>query len=393
MIESDTLLSDPQAGRSGPDRELSILHVLRAPIGGLFRHVVDLAEGQIALGHRVGIVADSLTVDIRAAKLFEKLEPTLRNGLTLIPIDRSISFRDILIMLRISTLLKRIAPDIVHGHGAKGGAFARLAASRRGAISAYTPHGGSLLLVDGKFKTKMYLALERALLPLGGIYLFESEFSALAFENKVGKPRQISRVVHNGVAETEFSNVSVARDATDTVFIGELRAVKGARIFLEAISQLHTRGHQVTATVVGDGPERAPLEQYARESGLSPFVHFIGSISARQAMRLGHVVIVPSLAESFPYIVLEATAAGRPIVATNVGGVAEILGPLQSDLVKPGQAEPLAEKIFSKIQNPEEASIKAAILRDFVAKSFRLERMVNDVQKAYLDAIALLEDK
>lgn len=108
-------------------RALKILHVLRAPIGGLFRHVVDLVHGQIARGHRVGIVADSLAGNARSREVFSSLAPLLALGPTLTPIHRPFGPQDLSAAWHITKRVRRAAPDVIHGHGAKGGAFARLA--------------------------------------------------------------------------------------------------------------------------------------------------------------------------------------------------------------------------------------------------------------------------
>ena len=126
------------------DRRLNILHVLRAPVGGLFRHVVDLARGQAARGHRVGLIADATTGGAQAEATLAALAPAAgaraepgRHE----PADsgRATSPRCAHVARRIA----EVAADVVHGHGAKGGAYARLAAAPR-ALRVYTPHGGSL---------------------------------------------------------------------------------------------------------------------------------------------------------------------------------------------------------------------------------------------------------
>src|SRR5437763_8226279 len=122
---------------------LNILHVLRAPIGGLFRHVLDLARGQIARGHRVGLIVDASTGGVFAQASLAQLAPQLALGLTRVAMSRQLGWRDIAAARHVTRRAAEAAADVVHGHGAKGGAYARLVPSRR-AIRVYTPHGGSL---------------------------------------------------------------------------------------------------------------------------------------------------------------------------------------------------------------------------------------------------------
>src|SRR5437899_693379 len=122
---------------------LNILHVLRAPVGGLFRHVLDLARGQIARGHRVGLIVDASSGGACAQASLAQLAPELALGLSRVAMSRQLGWRDIPAARHVAHRAADVAADVVHGHGAKGGAYVRLVPSRR-AIRVYTPHGGSL---------------------------------------------------------------------------------------------------------------------------------------------------------------------------------------------------------------------------------------------------------
>src|SRR5438105_3199878 len=122
---------------------LNILHVLRAPVGGLFRHVVDLARGQSARGHRLGLIADSTTGGMDAEATFSALSPGLALGVSRIPMSRHLNSADVAAVAQVTRRAAAVTADVIHGHGAKGGAYARLAGTAS-AIRVYTPHGGSL---------------------------------------------------------------------------------------------------------------------------------------------------------------------------------------------------------------------------------------------------------
>ena len=190
---------------------INILHVFRAPVGGLFRHVVDLTKEQVARGHRVGLIADLNTGGARAEEALRKLEPALALGLTRIPMHRHAGWSDLASLSRVKQRIAESQADIVHGHGAKGGAYARLADSPTRALRVYTPHGGSLLFSYGTLAGMFYLTAERLLMRRGDLYLFESAFSADMFRRKIGRPRGLVRVVHNGVSRAEFEPIRRAR--------------------------------------------------------------------------------------------------------------------------------------------------------------------------------------
>jgi len=366
---------------------MNILHVFRAPIGGLFRHVTDLVRGQVERGHNVGIVADSLTGNVRSKEVLAGLAPLLALGLSLTPMPRQLSPLDLPATIHVSKRARKAAADVVHGHGAKGGAYARLALAGKPVVRAYTPHGGSLLLNHDTLSGKAYLAMERVLMPRGDLYLFESAFSADIFRSKVGQPSGIVRVIHNGVGVSDFTTVDAAPDAADLVFIGELRAVKGIDTLLDAIAMLRAGGQPVTATLIGDGPDAAALRAQAAHLSLDGAVKFLPAMPMREALKRGRLMVIPSRAESLPYVVLEAAAAGRPLITTRVGGIPEIYGPQADALVPAGDAAALATAIKQSLGDRVGAAARAEALRQRVAASFSLDAMVDGVLAGYLQAL------
>jgi glycosyltransferase involved in cell wall biosynthesis len=367
---------------------LNILHVLRAPVGGLFRHVVDLVRGQIARGHNVGIVADSLTGDVSTDAVLMSLMPLLALGLSRTPIPRQFGLHDFSALWHVGQRLRETRADVVHGHGAKGGAFARMAFASKPAVRAYTPHGGSLLLDHTSVSGKAYLALERLLEPRGNLYLFESAFSAEVFAAKIGKPKNLVRVVHNGVSRPEFEPIPLAADATDIIFLGELRTVKGIDVLLDAIAHLRRNGTPLTATLVGGGALDSELRAQAESLGLGRSIRFLPPMQARAAMALGRLMVIPSRAESLPYVVLEAAAAGKPLITTHVGGIPEIYGPLSPTLIPAGDPLKLAEAIARALREPEVLADTTRLVRQRVADSFSVETMVDGILAAYEQALS-----
>jgi hypothetical protein len=117
---------------------LNILHILRAPLGGLFRHVVDLVQGKATRGHRVGLIVDSTTGGARAEAALAELAPHLLLGVQRVAIGRELGPSDIHALRRVSGWIRQAAPNVLHGHGAKGAALARLTLSAPQAIRVYT---------------------------------------------------------------------------------------------------------------------------------------------------------------------------------------------------------------------------------------------------------------
>jgi glycosyltransferase involved in cell wall biosynthesis len=370
-----------------PSNPLNILHVFRAPVGGLFRHVLDLSRGQVARGHRVGFVADSTTGGAIAEKALAELAPSLALGVLRVPVGRQLGIGDATAIARVSKRIRETGAQVIHGHGAKGGAYARLSAAPRSSIRAYTPHGGSLLFRPNALLGRMYLSLEAIMTLRRSLYLFESQYSADVFRAKIGNPRGTVRVVHNGVGEADLALVEPNGDATDLIFIGELRPVKGIDILIQALRKLHDEGHPVTATIVGGGPDEQALKDLTRTLGLDAHIRFLPPRPAREAFRFGRIMVVPSRSESLPYIVLEAIGAGVPLITTAVGGIPEIYGEETNHLLPPENPQRLAQAIAAALQEPSAMRALSLRLREKVRTVFSVEQMVNGVLQAYRDAL------
>ena len=115
-----------EATASAPGESQNPAHP-RAPLGGLFRHVLDVAQGQAARGHRVGLIVDSITGGARANELLAQLAPKMALNIARVPIARQLGFGDIGALQFVAQRIASVEPDVVHGHGAKGAALARLA--------------------------------------------------------------------------------------------------------------------------------------------------------------------------------------------------------------------------------------------------------------------------
>ena len=368
-----------------------ILHVLRAPVGGLFRHVVDIARLQAAAGHAVGLFCDASTGGERAARALADLAPHLALGVTRVPMRRNPHWRDLAAVAALAALQRRTGASVLHGHGSKGGAYARLVPAPRGRdpIRAYTPHGGSFNYRPGTPIHRAYMAAEGLLTRRTDVFLFESEYVAGRYEAYVGRTDRLVRIVANGIGAPEFAPVAPSVEGCDFVYIGELREAKGVGYLLDALALLRGRdGRRLTLLVVGSGPDADALAARVRRLGLADAVTFAPPCPIREALARGRIMVVPSLAESLPYVVLEAAAAAHPLVSTDVGGIPEIFGPYRDALVTRADARALAGAMLRAHEEPEAARRdRAEALSRHVAGRFSMERMGEGVLAAYASAL------
>jgi len=363
---------------------LSIVHVLRAPVGGLFRHVRDLARTQATAGHEVGVIADAGTGGEAADAAFGELQRDCALGVHRLVMSRLPGPGDMAALRRINEVIGKLRPRVLHGHGAKGGLYARLAARRSGAKAFYTPHGGVLHYQWAHPAGALYLMTERMLLGRTDGLVFVCDFECRAFASKIGLGGRPHKVVHNGLWPQDYVPVRPAPEASDLLFIGELRHLKGVDVLIAAIAEASKRkGRQITATIVGDGPDRQALEQAAQQAGLASTVRFTGAMPARTAFALGRAMVIPSRAESFPYIVLEAMAAGLPIIASAVGGIVEALD--RECLVPPDDATALAAAIAALLDDPVAAERAAERRLEEARTRFDAAKMGAEITRFYRD--------
>jgi glycosyltransferase involved in cell wall biosynthesis len=368
---------------------LRILHAVRAPVGGIFRHILDLANGQADRGHHVGIVADSLTGGERAEQALAEIAPRLKLGVHRLAIRREPLPADVLVWAHFIRLIRRLKPDVLHGHGAKAGAFIRLKTASKDTIRVYTPHGGSLHYPLTSLKGALISRLERALMNSTDLFLFESAFARDTYQRTIGTPKGLVRTVFNGVTADEFDPIVKADDATDVVHVGEFRHIKGADLLVDAVARLRADGKPVTLTLAGDGEESENLRSQVTRLALGDAVRFIGHVKARYGFSKGSLLVVPSRGDSMPYVVIEAAAAGIPMVAANVGGIPEIFGPQHADaLFAPNIAGAMADAIEIALEDPEATQARAKSLRERIFLHFSQKAMVEGVLAGYRDAFA-----
>lgn len=381
-------------------KPLRILHVMRAPIGGLFRHVADLAGAQAERGHLVGIIADSSTGGERAETVLQALQPSLALGVTRLRMRRLPDWSDPIVAHHVAAIVNALTPDVVHGHGAKGGLYARLPAllpffpkPRLPIIRAYTPHGGSLHYDPDTLVNRLYLAVEKALERVTDLIPFESDYVERRFASTIGLANAMSLVVPNGVRPEEFEPIAPASDAAEFLYVGEWRRFKGIDTLIEALSLIRAQtGAAPRLVLVGSGPDEAPLRALAEARGVFAQLSFVPAMPARDALRLGRILIVPSRAESLPYIVLEAIAACVPIVATKVGGIPQIFGPGSGRLIESDNPSALARAMIDASDMEPAARMRLCDeLAEYVREKFSLATMADSVLRGYREAIEIAE--
>jgi glycosyltransferase involved in cell wall biosynthesis len=185
-------------------------------------------------------------------------------------------------------------------------------------------------------------------------------------------------VVHCGVEPHAYATAPPERNGTAEILsVGRLAPMKGYAVLLEALDRLLGDGEQVRLTLVGDGPDRPRLEDQARRQLPHDAVTFTGALSSEEvARRMGaaDVFCLPSFAEGVPVVLMEAMAAGLPVVATSVMGIPELVRAEAGRLVAPGRADALADALRAYIRDPAARAAAGEAGRAIVTEEFDVDR-------------------
>ncbi|MDJ0932327.1 MAG: glycosyltransferase [Breoghania sp.] len=290
---------------------LRIVHCLRAPVGGAFRHVCDLIAAQRAEGHAVGLICDASTGDDFAEMRLDRLAGETSNS-TLCAFPCATCP-----LLPISPQWHEPSQPARHAAGRAAltrrqgrhlCARARHATARLRVVKTrrfYSPHGGSLHYRRKTLSGRIYFGVESTLEHICDGLCFVSNYEAEQYAAKIHPPRIPHATVHNGLRPDELAPVTLGAEARDFLFIGEFRDLKGPDLFLLALTAIgEACGTTPTAHMVGSGEERMRYEEMAHDLGIGESETFHGPMPVREAFAMARNVIIPSRAESLPYIVL-----------------------------------------------------------------------------------------
>ncbi len=368
------------------NKKLRIAQIFRAPMGGLFRHVRDLTTELDNRGHEIALICAVPPNDFEKQRLTD-LSENCKLGIYEFPMGRMPSIKDGLTGYKIRKIAKEQKLDILHGHGAKGGLFSRIGAHNIPAF--YTPHGGILHYSPKKPLGAIFWQIEKLLLKKTSRIIFESQFAERKFTSILKNSHYETEIIHNGISKAETSPVHTQNQPQyDWIFLGELRSLKGIDIFLKALAELKNN-HLLKekALIVGAGPDAKTYVDMAQNLGLTDYVDFEEPQPAREAFAKAKYLIMPSRNESLPYVLLEAIGAGLPVIASNVGGIGEIM--LENDpyLFTSEDVNQLSSLMAQMLDNDAEAIETSEKRLEKISTEFSIETMVDQIEQIYFDRL------
>jgi glycosyltransferase involved in cell wall biosynthesis len=275
--------------------------------------------------------------------------------------------------------------ELVHAHSSKAGFLARLAAlttgRRRRCI--FTPHGWSFWAAEGP-EARLYLGLERLAAHWCHSLVANSEAErAAGLRAGVGRERQYRVIVH-GIDVERFA-ITPAPVPERIVAVTRLAPQKRNDLLVEAFALIRRTRPKAELHIVGDGPDLAALERRIVELGLEGTVCLLGRRDdVPEILSRAACFVMTSDYEGCPIAVIEAMAAGVPIVATDVGGVPELVADGESGLlVPPGAAPPIAAAVDAMLADPARASRLGHAGRTIARSRLSRDRMIRDVLRLY----------
>lgn len=370
--------------------------IARLNLGGPAHHVSILSGRLDPVRFETLLVAGELgpgegSLEDRAAHHGARLQRIASMGPELRPAD------DLKALGALVRIMRRFRPHIVHTHTAKAGTLGRLAARlafRRRPVLVHTYHGHVLSGYFGPVKTEVFRAIERELARFSDCLI---GLSSATVNELVGfgiAPREHFRIIRTGLDLDAFlavgpgdgaamrAELGAADGELLAMFVGRLAPIKRVDVLLDAMAHARAAGAPVRLAIVGDGELRQSLEARTRALELCDDVTFLGF--RRDLPRLAaacDLAVLCSDNEAIPVALIEAAAAGRPAIATDVGGVSDVVPP--EALVPAGDGHALGELLVAAARDRDDLPRRGAASRELVRESFGYRRLIVDIEALY----------
>lgn len=371
-----------------------ILYIItKSNLGGAQRHVFDLAL-HFSKTNDV-VVALGGTGELKA-----KLEQAGITTISVLKLDRDVNFiNDLAVIWNLFSIIRKVKPDIVHLHSSKIGLFGSFVARiMRVKKIVFTGHGWS-------FNETRPTIFKKILLILHWLTVLFSDIT-IAVSNKTKRdidylPFVLHKIVriYNGVRKEDYFEKEAARNILQNshsqlqkiqpgaLWIGttsELHKNKGLHHMCEAMKEL-IKEKNIAFIVLGEGRERTNLENYINEHNLQHYVFLPGFVNdAKKYLKAFDVFSLTSTTEALPYSILDAGMAEIPVIASDVGGIPEIImSDYSGILVRPRSTEDIIAAVL-KIEREIKRGSFAKNLYRTVSQKFNIETMFNEIEKIYL---------
>jgi glycosyltransferase involved in cell wall biosynthesis len=293
----------------------------------------------------------------------------------------------------LRAILRTRRPHVVHTHGFRPDVVAASVARSLDIPVVSTVHG----FTGGGWRVRMYERLQcRALRNAAAVVAVSTDTSAKLVAR--GVPASRITVIRNGWAGNESAFLSrdearallgLSPEATVIGWVGRMSAEKAPLLLVHALERMAGDAARPIAVFVGDGPQRSAVQRAAEICGMGERVRFAGSVPhAARILRAFDVFALTSTTEGTPIAILEAMAAGVPIVSTAVGGVPDVLGPELAWLVRPDDPEAMAKALSEAVGQRGAAQERASRASERLHKNFSGQAWLSAYENLYREVLA-----
>jgi glycosyltransferase involved in cell wall biosynthesis len=387
---------------------IKILHIItRLDMGGSAQNTLLTCRGlsdkyEIVLVH--GLSLESNMTDAENCIVQKAIAAARKSGVRFISlaslVRRINPFKDFRALLSLIWLLIKEKPFVVHTHSSKAGILGRLAAAvARVPIVIHTPHGHVFYGHFNRLSSRIFLWIEKC------FAFFTDRIIALTNGEKedylklsLGRPHKLL-TVHSGVDIGRYMHhqidviekkqaLGLPSNGFIVGFVGWLLPIKGPMHLLQAMAQVWREHPRATLVFVGKGDLDVDLRAMALELEAEDRVKFLGwRDDIEEIMQIFDLLVLPSLNEGMGRVVVEAMAAGKAVVASNVGGIPDLVKHQQTGiLVPPADEDALAGAIERLVENPDQAT-KMGSMGRYHSYSFSLAAMIDKLDAVYDDLI------
>ena len=351
---------------------------------------------QVVLSLARGLDRDRFIPEIGCLTVEGPLAPRLREaGVPVVALGKRPGL-DVSVVPRLMRMMRQRRIDIVHTHVWNADVWGRVSAALAGVpVRITTAHSVDV------WKGRAQLSVDRCLSMVTQRVVCVSEAVRTFYADRAGIAAEKLTVIYNGIDVQPFDgpiDVAAKRRALGVDPAGPVLSVvarllpeKGHRHFLEALAALRGAQPRISGLIVGQGVMRAELEARSRELGLLDSVRFLGErTDVPEILRATDILVLPStLREGLSISLLEAMAARRPVVASDVGGNRETIGDSGAGLVvPPADSRSLAVALEALLADPERAHRMGEAGRAKVERDFDIRRMVRQTETIYTDLLA-----
>ena len=391
-----------------------ILYIItQSELGGAQRYIIDLAKN-LKLDYKIGIIAGGQKENNAFAKTLAENHISFHNIPTLM---RSISpLKDIITTYKLIKIIKKIEPDIIHLNSSKisilgslASKLAQIGKNSKKFKTIYTAHGWVFNEPLSKFKINFYKHAEILTSTYKNTIICINKFDLNVAKQTLNLNQNKLRLIHNGIEAQEHTylpkeiarkklisklktKIDIRKNTILIGSIGNLYKTKDYLTFIRAFKitktalqiQVSNKIH-IKAIIIGEGTERNKLESLIAKENLTDDIYLAGSIfNAQSLLKAFDIYICSSIKEGLPYSILEAGLATLPIVATNTGGIPDIIkDSTNSLLTNTNDPEKFAMQLTKLIQNYELRVLYGKNIHDYIKHNFKLNDMIIQTKKVY----------